>query len=96
MAPRSQFSTDDSVKIVTWWGELKDLDKVRWRYAKEKGIEKFPRKLPTKKVFKGLINRFMKTGSVHVEKPKQYEKPVTNDQRQAQGGALPQNGGRPL
>ena len=51
MAPRSQFSTDDSVKIVTWWGELKDLDKVRWRYAKEKGIEKFPRKLPTKKVF---------------------------------------------
>ena len=62
MAPRSQFSTDDSVKIVTWWGELKDLDKVRWRYAKEKGIEKFPRKLPTKKVFKGLINRFMKTG----------------------------------
>ena len=37
MAPGSQFSTDDSVKIVTWWGKLKDLDKVRWRYAKEKG-----------------------------------------------------------
>ena len=27
-----------------------------------------------------LINRFMKTGSVHIEKPKQYKKPVTNDQ----------------
>ena len=41
MTPRSPFSTEDSVKIVTWWGELKDLDKVCWRYAKEKGIEKF-------------------------------------------------------
>ena len=45
MAPKCQFSTDDSVKIVPWWGELRDLDKVRWRYAKEKGIERFPRKL---------------------------------------------------
>ena len=42
MAPlRSQFSTDDSVMIVTWWGE---------------GIEKFPRKVPMKKVFKFVIH----------------------------------------
>ena len=27
---------DDSVKIVQWWGKLKDLDKVYWCYAKEK------------------------------------------------------------
>ena len=41
MAPRSEFSTDNSIKIVTWRGELKDLDKVCWRYAKEKGIDEF-------------------------------------------------------
>ena len=45
MAHKCQFSTDDSVNIVPWWGKLKDLDKVRWHYAKEKGIERFPRKL---------------------------------------------------
>ena len=67
MPPRSEFSTDDSVKIVTWWCELKDLVKVCWRYAKEKGIEKFPRKLPKKKVFKCVIDRFKKTGSVKIE-----------------------------
>ena len=55
MAPRSQFSTDN------WWGKLGDLGKVCWHFAKEKGIEKFPRKLPMK-VFKCVIGRFMKTG----------------------------------
>ena len=43
---KSKFSTDDSIQIVAWWYELKDIHKVRWRYAKEKGIKKFPRKLP--------------------------------------------------
>ena len=57
MAPRS------SVKIVTWLGKLKDLDKVYCHFAKEKGMEKFPRKVPIEKVFKCVIDRFMKTGS---------------------------------
>ena len=52
MPPRPKFSTEDFVKIVEWWCKLKDIHKVRWRYAKEKGIEKFPRKLPTRKNFK--------------------------------------------
>ena len=52
MPPRPKFSTEDSVKIVECWFELKDIHKVRWRYAKEKGIEHFPRKLPTRKNFK--------------------------------------------
>ena len=43
---KSKFSRDDSIQIVAWWYELKDIHKVRWRYAKEKGIEKFPRKFP--------------------------------------------------
>ena len=51
MPPRPKFSTEDFVKIVEWWCELKDIHKVRWRYAKEKGIEHFPRKLPTMKNF---------------------------------------------
>ena len=50
--------------IVEWWCEIKDIQKVRWRYAKEKGIEKFPRKLPTMKNFKCMIDRFKKTGYV--------------------------------
>ena len=51
MPPRPQFSIDESVEIVAWWYELKDIHKVRWRYAKEKGIEKCPRKIPSRKVF---------------------------------------------
>ena len=39
MPSRPQFSTDDSVKIVAWWYELKDIHKVCWQYAKDKGIE---------------------------------------------------------
>ena len=35
----------------------KDLDKVRWKYAKLKGLERHPRKLPKKNVFKSIINR---------------------------------------
>ena len=46
---------------------MKDIHKVRWRYAKEKGIEHFPRKLPTRKNFKCVIERFQKTGSVEEE-----------------------------
>ena len=80
MAPKSMFSTDDSIKIVAWWYELKDLDKVRWRYAKEKKIEHFPRKLPNKRVFKTVIDRFKKTGSVNIEYPKMEKKPVTEDE----------------
>ena len=55
MPPRPKFSTDDSVKIVGWWYELKDIHKVRWRYAKDKGIEHFPRKLPSRKAFRCVI-----------------------------------------
>ena len=46
---------------------MKDIHKVRWRYAKEKGIEHFPRKLPTRKNFKCVIERFQKTGSVKLD-----------------------------
>ena len=48
MPPRPKFSTEDFVKIVEWWCELRD---IRWRYTKEKGVEKFLRKLPTRKNF---------------------------------------------
>ena len=58
---------------------MKDLNKVRWRYAKENGIEKFPRKLPTRKQFKVIVDRFRKTGSVKPETPPR-EKPVTGSQ----------------
>ena len=66
MPLRPKFSTEDSVKIVEWWCELKDIHKVRWRYAKEKGTEKFPRKLPARKNFKCVIERFKNTGSVQM------------------------------
>ena len=46
---------------------MKDIHKVWWRYAKEKGIEHFPRKLPTRKNFKCVIERFQKTGSVKLD-----------------------------
>ena len=60
---KSKFSTDDSIQIVAWWYELKDIHKVRWRYAKDKGIEKFSRKLPSRRVFKCVIDRFKSTVS---------------------------------
>ena len=58
---------------------MKDLNKVCWRYAKENGIEKFPRKLPTRKQFKVIVDRFRKTGSVKPETPPR-EKPVTGSE----------------
>ena len=49
------------------------------KYAKLKGVEKHPRKLPKKKVLKSVIDRFLKTGSIKIEYPKKREKPVTKD-----------------
>ena len=69
MPSRPTFSTAESIQIVAWWHELKDFNKVRWRYAKENGIEKFPRKLPTRKKFKVIVDRLRKTGSVKPETP---------------------------
>lgn len=79
MAPKSPFLTEECTEIVAWWYKTKDLDKVRWRYTKLKGLEKFPRKLPKKYVFKTVIKRFENTGSVKMEPPKR-EKPVTQDE----------------
>ena len=79
MPPKCPFEKEDCVKIVAWWYELKDLNKVRWRYAKLKGIEKHPRKLPKKNVFKTVITRFERTGSVQADVPVK-EKPVTKDE----------------
>ena len=67
MPSRPTFSTAESIQILAWWHELKDLNKVRWRYAKENGIEKFPRKLPTRKQFMVIVDRFRMTGSVKPE-----------------------------
>ena len=58
---KSKFSTDDSIQLVAWWYELKDIHKVQWRYAKDKGIKKFSRKLPSRRVFKCFIDRFKST-----------------------------------
>ena len=79
MAPKSPFPKEECVQIVGWWYELKNLDAVRWKYAKLKGIEKHPRKLPKKKVFKSVIDRFQKTGSVNIQYPK-LGKPSTENE----------------
>ena len=42
---------------------MKDIHKVRWRYAKEKGVKKFPRKLPSRRVFKCVIDRLQEVVS---------------------------------
>ena len=59
MAPKCPFPTEECTQIGTWWCELKDHDKVRWKYAKLKGIEKHPRQIPKKNVFKSVIDRFL-------------------------------------
>ena len=59
MAPKCPFPTEECTQIVTWWCQLKDHDKVRWKYAKLKGIEKHPRQIPEKNVFKSVIDRFL-------------------------------------
>ena len=74
MPPKPTFSTADSIQIVGLWYKMKDLDKVSWRYAKEKGIEHFPRKLLNKRSFKSVIDRFQKKGSVHIQN-REYKKP---------------------
>ena len=76
MPPRPKFSTEDSVKIVECWFELKDIHKVRWRYTKDKGVEHFPRKLPTRKNFKCVIEISKKTRSVKLNQPKIEEEEV--------------------
>ena len=80
MPPRPTFSTADSIQIVGWWYELKNLDAVRWKYAKLKGIEKHPRKLPKKKVFKTVIDRFQKTGSVNIQYGKRGKTVTGNEE----------------
>ena len=42
MAPRSQFSTDDSVKIVTWWGEEKILTRLAGAMQRRKTLKNSP------------------------------------------------------
>ena len=61
MPSKSKFSMDDSIQLVALWYELKDIHNVRWRYSKDKGIEKFSRKLPSRRVFKCVIDRFKST-----------------------------------
>ena len=80
MAPKCPFPKEECVQIVGWWYELKNLDAVRWKYAKLKGIEKHPRKLPKKKVFKTVIDRFQKTGSVNIQYGKRGKTVTGNEE----------------
>ena len=41
---------------------------------REKGIKHFPKKLPNKRSFKSVIDRFQKKGSVHIQN-REYKKP---------------------
>ena len=62
------------------WAERHTQSPLRY-YAKNKGIERFPRKLLSRKVFKHVINRFKKTCSVKMEWSKWHEKkPVTENE----------------
>ena len=67
MAPKSPFPKEECVQIVGWWYELKDLEKVHWKYTKLKGNKKHPRKLPKKNVFRSVIDRFNNIGSIKIE-----------------------------
>ena len=60
MALKCPFPTEECTQIVTWWCKLKDHDKVLWKYAKLKGIEKHLRQIPKKNVFKSVIDRFLR------------------------------------
>ena len=42
-----------------------DYDKVRWEFAKFYGLEKKPRLTPTRKRIKYVVDRFLRTGSIH-------------------------------
>ena len=63
MGRPSSFTKDQMVNIVLWWGELQNVFKVRWKYAKHYGIDHHPREVPAIRSFKTVIDRFSKTGS---------------------------------
>ena len=63
MPYKSKVSKDDSIQIVALWYKLKDIHKVRWHYAKEKGIKKFPRKPPSRKVKPKTIEELLEVVS---------------------------------
>ena len=46
----------ESIQIVAWWHDMKDLNKVRWRYAKENGIEKFRMRLISQSLQSGQFS----------------------------------------
>ena len=62
MAP---FTEEQKVRIVTLWGELKSVAKVRRKFAQEYGLAHHRREIPGDKAFKRVIDRFLETGSVH-------------------------------
>ena len=51
MGRPSTFTKDQMVNVVLWWGELKIMLKVRWKFAKHFGINSHPRKEAPKLIF---------------------------------------------
>ena len=71
------FDKDELLKITLLWGKYEDYDKVRWEFAKFYGLEKKPRLTPTRKRIKYVVDRFLRTGSIHpVPQPKVKAKTV--------------------
>ena len=57
------FTEDQMVIIVLWLGELKNVFKVRHKFAKHYGIACHSRKVPVIRSFQTVLGRFSKTGS---------------------------------
>ena len=61
MGRPSTFIKDQMVNVVLWWGELKIMLKVRWKFAKHFGINSHPREVPAIRSFQTVLDRFGKT-----------------------------------
>ena len=65
MPHSASFSKDQKVEIIFLWGKHNDVRKVRSEFAKQYGIERHPRLVPSVKCFRKVINYFEINGSVN-------------------------------
>ena len=54
------------MKIVLLYGKYENINKVRTEFAKFYQISHQPRQVPSYKVIKRVVERFERTGSVHI------------------------------
>ena len=74
MPKSSPFTLEQRITIEKDYIVLKSIIEVRRKFARDNGIEKYPRKLPPESAFRRVVANFDKTGSVNNQTPPGQQK----------------------